>query len=361
MSGTSMDGIDACLLKTDGQTLATAGVGRFAPYSQDMRAQLAAAVTGALSSGTIDALARDLTLAHAKLVDATLAGAGLDPAAIATIGFHGHTIDHAPCPGQPGVGRTVQIGDGALLAATTGIDVVDDFRSADVAAGGEGAPLAPAYHAALASDMAKPLCVVNIGGVANVTWIGVDDDEGETLLAFDTGPGNALIDDFVALRTGAAYDRDGALAATGRVDAAQVAEFMNHPYFSRRPPKSLDRQAFAAIGPQLVALSPADGAATLTAMTAASIAAGCRHLAVPPVQYAVTGGGRKNATLMDMLSDQLPAPVVPVEALGWNGDLLEAQAFAYLAVRSRAGLPISYPGTTGVPAPLTGGSFHAKR
>ncbi len=233
--------------------------------------------------------------------------------------------------------------------------MVADFRSADVAAGGEGAPLAPLYHAALAASLPKPIAILNLGGVGNVTWIG----EAGEILAFDTGPGNALIDDWVRRHTGAAADVDGALARAGRASAAHVARFLQHPYFTRLPPKSLDRDDFPDALPD--GLSLEDGAATLTEMTAAAVATGCRHFPVPAREWLVCGGGRHNPALMAALARRLGMPVRPVEAVGWNGDALEAQAFAYLAVRSAAGLPLSLPSTTGVPRPMPGGRLFRAR
>ena len=264
-----------------------------------------------------------------------------------TIGFHGHTIMH-----RPEERRTWQIGDGALLARLTGIDVVCDFRADDVAAGGQGAPLVPLFHAALAARLDKPLAILNIGGVANVTWLG--QDEG-AILAFDTGPGNAPIDDWALRHLGEPVDRGGALARSGRVDAARLAAFLAHPFFDRSPPKSLDRDDFAAFRDD--GLAAADGAATLTAMTAAAVARAAAHFPAPVSRWLVTGGGRHNPVLMDALARCLGAPVAAVESAGWNGDALEAQAFAYLAIRSLEGLPLSLPSTTGVVRPMTGGRF----
>jgi anhydro-N-acetylmuramic acid kinase len=343
MSGTSMDGIDAALLRTDGEGAVERGPFRTTPYSDPFRARLRGVLGG---RGSVAEVERDLTLLHATAVEELLAEAGLQPNQVDILGFHGHTILHAPDRG-----RTWQIGDGALLARTTEIDTIHDFRSADVAAGGEGAPLAPAYHAALSLGLERPLAVLNIGGVANVTWIG---GEG-ALLAFDTGPGNALIDDWMQARTGHPVDRGGALALAGSADSSAIAQLLAHPYFDRAPPKSLDRDAFAHAMGTLGAHADADGAATLTELTAAAVAAALRHLPERPRRWLVTGGGRSNPALMAALARRLEAPVQPVEAVGWNGDALEAEAFAYLAVRSRKGLPISFPGTTGAPRPLTGG------
>lgn len=345
MSGTSLDGIDAALIRTDGRGRVDAGVALTVPYGDGLRARLRACLGGA---GPVAEVERDLTDAHAEAVRDLLSLAGLTPTQVDLIGFHGHTILHAPEHR-----RTWQIGDGARLAARTGIDVVGDMRGADVAAGGQGAPLVPLYHRALASPLERPLAVLNIGGVANVTWLGRGDDE---VLAFDTGPGNALIDDWVLRLTGRRYDDGGALARTGRVDAGILARLMDHPYFSRPAPKSLDRDAF---DPAPVAgLSPADGAATLAAFTVEAVAAALPLLPEPPRRWLVTGGGRLNRALMDGLRARLDVAVDPVDAVGWSGDALEAQAFAYLAVRSRLGLPLSLPTTTGAPRPLTGGRFH---
>jgi len=345
MSGTSLDGIDAAFIETDGEGVVKPGPWLTLPYDRALREDLRAALGG---KGPTQALERRLTEAHAAAVKRLTERHDLG--SVDLIGFHGHTILHAPDQG-----RTWQLGDGGLLAKLTGIDVVGDFRSADVAAGGEGAPLVPLYHAALAKGLEHPLAIVNIGGVANVTWIGEGDDE---ILAFDTGPGNALIDDWVRAQTGDAADFDGALAAKGRTDNALVQRFLTHRYFSRRPPKSLDRDAFAAFTPQ--GLSREDGAATLTAMTAAAIALAAVHFPMPARRFLVTGGGRHNPTLMAMLAGRVKAPVAPVEAVGWEGDALEAQAFAYLALRARKGLPLTIPGTTGVKAPQSGGRIFAR-
>ena len=349
MSGTSMDGIDAALIRSDGAGAVTAGAFLSLPYDAGMRARLRAVLGG---KGPVEAVARELTLRHAEAVKRLLAEAGVAAAAVRVVGFHGHTILH-----RPQEGRTWQIGDGALLAAETGIDVVADLRSNDIALGGEGAPLVPLYQAALATDLARPVAVVNIGGVANVAWIGpAEGPERENVLAFDTGPGNALINDWVEQHGGEPLDRDGALAGAGRVDAAVLARLLDNPYFDRKPPKSLDRDDFT--GAPVAGLSLEDGAATLTAFTAATIARAADHFPAPPRRWLITGGGRHNPTLMAALSQRLDAPVAPVEAVGWQGDALEAQAFAYLALRSLEGLPITLPTTTGVRQPASGGRLH---
>ena len=344
MSGTSLDGVDAALLTTDGIDLARPGAWLSRPYDEATRTLLRRALDGE----AVAHAERALTDAHGAVLDALLDAAGLSPDGVGVVGFHGHTLWH-----RPERGETYQIGDGSRLAALCGIDVIDDFRSADMAAGGEGAPLAPLFHRVLARDLARPLCVLNIGGVANVTWLG----EGDDLLAFDTGPGGALLDDWVRATTGAPFDEDGRLARQGRVDAACLARLLDDPWFARRPPKSLDRHSFDSKG--LTGLAPADGAATLVALTARAVAAACAHFPVAPVRWLVCGGGRRNGALMAALAEALGgADVAPVEAVGWQGDALEAQAFAYLAVRSLRGLPLSLPQTTGAREAVTGGRRH---
>jgi anhydro-N-acetylmuramic acid kinase len=364
MSGTSLDGVDAAWLDTDGEVVTAFGPTLTIPYDpilrRDLRSILDLAPILYLAGGLAPADPRlasvvtRLTDCHVQAVKALERPADL-------IGFHGQTILH-----QPDQRRTWQIGDAGRLARETGVPVACDFRTADVAAGGEGAPFAPVYHAALARALPRPLAVLNIGGVANVTWIGAngigadgigaDGIGGEdTLLAFDTGPGNGPLDDWMMRHTGQAFDRDGALARSGAVDRAVLAMLMAHAYFARPAPKSLDRldfsRALAASG--LDALTPADGAATLVAFTAASIAASVFPAA--PRQWLVTGGGRHNATIMTALRNALGVPVAPVESVGWDGDALEAQCFGFLAARVARGLPLSFPGTTGVPTPTVGG------
>ena len=345
MSGTSLDGIDAAVIESDGHRVHGRGPILTVPYDDAFRADLRA-VLGKADADT-EALARDLTLRHAETVNFLLASNGISAAAIDVVGFHGQTVDH-----RPGDGVTRQIGDGALLAEEIGVPVVGDFRSRDVAAGGEGAPLAPLFHAALADDLDKPLCVLNVGGVANLTWIGDDD----AIIAFDTGPGGALLDDWVRGTTVLPFVRDGALAGAGTIDAGVLAGLLENSYFERPAPKSLDRDHF---DPSAVAtLSTADGAATLTAFTAGAVARAVDQLPTSPKRWLVTGGGRHNPALMAALCDALAAPVAAVEVAGWDGDALEAQAFAHLAVRSLRGLPLSLPTTTGVPEASLGGTLH---
>lgn len=344
MSGTSMDGIDAALIRTDGRDFVEAGETLAVSYDASMRDAIRSTLGG---EAPVEAVERRLTDAHVTAVQALLDKAGVAPSEIAVIGFHGHTILH-----RPDERRTWQIGDSGLLARATGIDVVGDMRVADVSAGGQGAPLASLYHAALAAPLGKPIAVLNIGGVANVTWIGPGEGE---ILAFDTGPGGALLDDWASRTLGEPYDKDGRLAAAGTVDNAVLARLMDNPYFGLVPPKSLDRIDFD--GTPAEGLTPADGAATLAAFTYGTVALATRHFPQPAKRWIVTGGGRHNPVVMSGLAGALGVPVDPVESVGWDGDALEAQAFAYLAVRSLYRLPLTVPGTTGVPAPLTGGQL----
>ncbi len=353
MSGTSLDGVVVALLKTDGERLGGFGPTGYRAYSAAERALLREALGAATTLSNRDArpgIVKDaeqlVTKAHAEAVGTFLTQHGLSRNDIDVVGFHGQTVLHRPADRL-----TVQIGDGAALARTLGLPVVFDLRAADIEAGGQGAPLVPVYHRALVQplDRQGPVVVVNIGGVANITYI-----DGETLIACDTGPGNALLDDFMLRATGEAVDRDGAHAARGRVDESWIARALDHSFFAAPPPKSLDRNDFSAF--TVEGMASENGAATLTAFTAASSAKIVDLLPKRPSGWIVVGGGANNPTLMAMLTDELaPASVVRGSDLGWMGDAIEAQAFGYLAVRSLKGLPLTFPGTTGVPRPLTGG------
>jgi anhydro-N-acetylmuramic acid kinase len=339
MSGTSLDGVDAAWIDTDGATVQAFGPSLTLPYTAGLRSDLRTILDRAPLLDVDDPLLLDvqarLTQAHADAVAALGARAEL-------IGFHGQTILH-----DPHNRRTWQIGDAEALACATGVPVVHDFRSADVAAGGQGAPFAPIFHAALAASLPKPVAVLNIGGVANLTHIA------DTLCACDTGPGCALLDDFVHARTGHTMDADGGLAAAGTPDETILRTLLADPYFALPAPKSLDRLHFSHALQAVGTLSTADGAATLAAFTARAVAAS--PLAHGARTLLVTGGGRHNPAIMRALAACLPMRVAPVEAEGWDGDAIEAQCFAYLAARVVRGLPLSFPGTTGVPAPQTGG------
>lgn len=350
MSGTSMDAIDVALLDTDGQSVLRDGPAASYPYPAEVKVTLRAALAEARQlrergdrPGNLGELEHTLTVLNAQAVERFLHSNGIDQSAIDLIGYHGQTVLH-----DPERALTVQLGDGRLLAERSGIDVVFDLRAADMAGGGQGAPLAPVYHRALAIQRKDlPAAFLNLGGVANVTWIGV------RLLAFDTGPGNALLDDWMLKHTGEPQDAGGAVAARGEVSQAALQKLLTHRYFGIPPPKSLDRNAFSF--EPVAGLSLEDGAATLCAFTAAAIAKARAHMPQEPKIWIVCGGGRKNKTLMSMIAASVQNAVVPVEAIGLKGDFIEAQAWAYLAVRSKLGLAITYPDTTGVSQPMTGG------
>jgi anhydro-N-acetylmuramic acid kinase len=353
MSGTSLDGVDVALLETDGQRIAAFGPSWYRPYSDSERKILHQALTDAAAlsdrsarPGVLPVAEALITAAHADAVEVFLREFGIRRDEVAIVGFHGQTVLH-----RPALRLTVQLGDGAALAARIGVPVVYDFRAADIAAGGQGAPLVPAYHHALTQnlDRPRPIAVLNIGGVANVTYI----DGGGAPIACDTGPGNALLDDFMLARTGLARDPDGTTAAQGHVDESFVARVLSQPFFSANCPKSLDRNDFKL---DAACYSTADGAATLTALTAAAAARIIHHLPARPRSWIVAGGGAHNLTLMRMLAERVaPASVESAAALGWSVDALEAQAFAFLAVRTLFGLPLTFPSTTGAPAPMAGG------
>ncbi|MDF0599286.1 anhydro-N-acetylmuramic acid kinase [Psychromarinibacter sp. C21-152] len=347
MSGTSLDGVDAAMVLTDGERIVEIGEGGYRPYSEAEREVLRAALGCWPGEPGVDAAAEVVETAHAELM------ARFPEAAL--VAFHGQTLAHDPR------GRgTHQAGNGALLAEALGKPVVWDFRSSDVELGGEGAPLAPFYHFAAARFIGAdaPLAFLNLGGVGNLTWLDPAQpgpDIPGACLAFDTGPANAPLNDLMLARRGASHDEGGALAASGTPEARIVARFLDHAYFLRIPPKSLDRNAFPDLVPQVRDLPDADAAATLVACATAAVARGMEHCPSPPARLLVTGGGRFNGAMMAGLAAALPCPVEPVEAAGLDGDLLEAQAFAYLATRVLRGLPTTAPGTTGVAAPVGGG------
>jgi len=357
MSGTSLDGVDVALIETDGEAIASFGPSFYRPYDRDERALLRQALGVAVDlrdraarPGILAAAEQAVTAAHTDAVRDFIRGNGIRAGDIDVVGFHGQTVLH-----RPERGLTVQIGDGAGLAGALAIPVVHDFRAADVAAGGQGAPLVPVYHRALvaAGEEQGPVVVVNIGGVSNITYI-----DGDDLIACDTGPGNALLDDYMERNFGLPFDDQGRLAAQGRVDQAFVERALQLPFFARKPPKSLDRNDFAAL--DLRPAAPADGAATLTAFTVAAIAAIADLLPKRPQAWIICGGGARNRTLLSMLGEAVaPARVTTAATLSWASDALEAQAFAFLAVRSLRGLPLSYPTTTGVAVPMTGGVLAA--
>lgn len=349
MSGTSMDGIDAALIKTDGKNAIEFGASLTVPYEDAFKDSLRRVLgpAGRTAPGAAD-VERQLTIQHADAVKALLSRAGLEARDIDIVGFHGHTVHH-----DPKNGVTVQLGDGQLLADWLRVPVACDFRSRDVSAGGEGAPLVPVFHAALVranANVPTPAAVLNIGGVANVTWVGAGEDD---VIAFDTGPGNAPLNDWLRTHTGQDMDRGGALAAQGQVVESVLQALLAHDYFDRKPPKSIDRQELCRDCTQ--GLSPQDGAATLSALIARTVARATEHFPVEPEMWVVTGGGRHNPEIMKYLREALKADVRTADGVGWDGDAMEAQAFAYLAVRTERWLPISFPTTTGVAEPMSGG------
>ncbi len=361
MSGTSADGIDIAVLETDGEKVVSFGPARSVPYDDALRSRiktvLGLCATWAPGDPVPDLVMdveRELTIAHARVVRDVLDSCKNAGQLIKLIGFHGQTVLHRPpVNDDEESGFSWQIGNPTLLAQLVGRDVVNQFRLADIARGGQGAPLAPIYHQALVSELKGfgPVVVVNIGGVSNITFAPNDGP----LLAFDTGPGNGLIDDWISDHTGARYDEDGAMAASGRISVPALNELLDNRFFNKPPPKSLDRYDF---GLEAVAdLSVADGAATLTAFTAEAIRLSLLHLPARPAVWIICGGGRHNATLMRELTNRLPGEVKSAEDVGWRGDMIEAEALAFLAVRSALGLPITFPGTTGVSEPLTGGQL----
>ena len=354
MSGTSLDGVDVAMIETDGKRVQAFGPSGYRPYTEPERRLLRQALAEAVHlpqrearPGVLREAERVVTVAHAEAVASFTAHNRITFEDIDIVGFHGQTVLHRPAEGM-----TVQIGDAAALARAIHIPVMHDFRAADVAAGGQGAPFVPVYHRALAQSLERegPIVVLNIGGVSNITYI----DGGDILIACDTGPGNALLDDFIYRVTSQPFDCEGRMAAQGAADEGWIARALDHPFFALPPPKSLDRNDFASL--VLRDVAPADGAATLTALTAAAIARVVPLLPRRPESWIVAGGGARNLTMMRMLRERLsPASVEAADALGWSTDSIEAQAFGFLAARGLKGLPLSYPATTGVPIPMTGG------
>ncbi|HTJ58676.1 MAG TPA: anhydro-N-acetylmuramic acid kinase [Devosiaceae bacterium] len=358
MTGTVLDGnIDVALLKTDGERIESFGPYMLAPYPQWIRSLLEETLAAARQwnfEGPEPAIFRQaeeaLTTAQAAAVKELVDSAGLSLKDIGIVGFHGQSVLHrAPQPGR--LGATRQLGDGDLMHALLGVKIAYDFRSADVRAGGQGAPLAAIYHQALLRGLgsAGDLAVLNLGGVANVTWW----DGRDQLIAFDAGPANAPINDFVRMQGLGDMDRGGALAFKGKVDEERLQKLLQHAYLSAPYPKSLDRFDFPAS--MADGLGPEDGAATLTAFTAGAVSKALDLLPQRPKKLVVCGGGRHNPALMTTLASRAGVEPVPAEAVGWRGDAIEAECFAFLAVRALQGLPISFPTTTGVPLPMTGG------
>lgn len=357
MTGTSLDAVDMAVLETDGETIQAFGPAGERKLSDPTRDLMLAATRealrwprGAPEPAVFAEAARAGAEEHFAAADAFLAANGLKWSDLDLIGMHGQTVLHER-PKAGVAGRTVQLGDAGLLARKAGVPVAFDFRTADVAAEGEGAPLAPIYHLARAraSGLEPPLAVLNVGGVANVTVIAADGE----IAAFDTGPGNGMLDLLVQDRSAARFDAEGRLAAAGRVHEDVLAGFLAHPYFQAPPPKSLDRYDFSL--EPLAALSLEDACATLVAFTAEAVGRAFALMGETPGEVIVAGGGRRNPQIMRALGQRLPCRVSDADAHGWRGDAIEAEAFAYLAARTARGLPISFPKTTGVPQPMAGG------
>lgn len=355
MSGTSADGIDAALLQTDGKTITAFGPVLHKVYSESLKAMIFQAY-GRPPETDEDILEKMVTKQHAEAVFALLKKANLTPQDIDLIGFHGQTLFHKPAQFKGDKGETHSIGDGYLLSSLTGLPVVDQFRLNDISKGGQGAPLVPIFHKALGKNLPKPLVFLNIGGVANVTWLGEKKSE---ILAFDTGPGCALIDDWVRNYCNIPWDEGGEIAAKGTVHEDIVGKWLSHPYFFQGHPKSLDRQCFHSSLEDVAEISFEDALATLTAFTASSLQKALSFFPEEPKLWLVSGGGAHNTTLIGMIRERVKGEIKRVSDLGFNGDALEAQAFAFLAVRSLRKYPLTFPGTTGVTRPLTGGRLCA--
>ncbi|APO74941.1 anhydro-N-acetylmuramic acid kinase [Rhizobium etli 8C-3] len=357
MSGTSMDGIDVALVRTDGEARVERGPFLGVPYDPAFRDRLKLSLEDAKSilrrnerPGELATIERELTVRHASAVTEFLDRYALDRSSVDVVGFHGQTVLH-----RPDEALTVQLGDGRLLARETGIPIVYDMRANDMVHGGQGAPLVPVYHAALSGtirDAKLPVCFVNIGGISNLTYIGGDG----SIVAYDSGPGNTLIDQWVETNAGIPFDQGGMIASEGRIVAELAELYLENPFFTAGKRRSLDRNDF--LPPSGTAAELADGARTLAYVAAASIIKSAGHLPVMPTLYIVCGGGRLNGTIMRDLVDlaaRQDADVVSAEVAGFNGDAMEAEAWAYLAVRSLEGLPLTFPGTTGVKEPVSGG------
>lgn len=358
MSGTSLDAVDMAVLETDGEIITGFGPAGERKLDPKVRALVQAATDDARAwpwdapePASFAPAARAVAEEHLRAAHNFMAQHFMTAADFDLVGFHGQTVWHEPPGRTRAAGRTVQLGDAPWLARALGAPVAYDFRSADVAAGGQGAPLAPVYHDAIRrwSGLDAPMAVLNLGGVGNITLV---TGAGE-LHAFDTGPANGMIDRWVQSKTDKRLDEDGAWALAGRVHKDIVAAYLDHPYFQQRGAKSLDRYDFTL--DRVAHLSLEDGAATLTAFAAGAVALAVKTCPEMPLQIVVSGGGRRNPVLLDWIAEYVSVPVVKGEVYGWRGDAVEAEAFAYLAARTLRGLPISFPGTTGVPAPMTGG------
>jgi anhydro-N-acetylmuramic acid kinase len=343
MSGTSADGVDAALLRTDGDTHIEFLGGLTRKYDRELRARLLEASQYDVSLTELLRLERDVTRWHADAVAELRDQLPAAGAEATVIGFHGHTVRHIPDEGL-----TMQIGNGWQLAEATRLRVVSDFRRNDIAHGGQGAPLASMFHQALFAGDPLPVAVLNLGGVANVTWMGPDG----ALIAGDTGPGCGLLDEWAQEMAGLQHDKDGKLALAGKASDVIVAQALAAPFFARPLPKAADRYDFDHV--DVSQLSVEDGAATLCAVTARAVIQAVKRLPTQPDTLWVTGGGVHHPVIMRMLGEHFPN-VRAVDERGLSSDTLEAECFAWLAVRRLRELPLTMPATTGCKAPVCGG------
>ncbi len=354
MSGTSFDGIDVALITTDGNKVTSLSNNFSVYYQERLRQNIRRVLSGDYDSKMLLDTEDEITLYHAQAINRLLKESGLDKEQVDLIGFHGQTIFH-----DSRTYKTWQLGNPSLLAELSGINVIADFRRRDMANGGEGAPLAPLFHAAIFSEATPPLAIINIGGVANITYLGRKNN----IIAFDTGPGCALIDDWIYSRMQLKYDADGEVGSIGTVHYEILDSLMEDSYFSRKPSKSLDRNHFTSVFNNISNLNAADGVATLTHFTAKAIAAAKQFLPQNPVKWIISGGGRRNKYLMKILANDYGLDVQNIDEFFFkntklNGDFIEAQAFAFLAARSYLHLPLSLPSTTGTVKPVSGGGFY---
>ena len=350
-----MDGIDLAVIQTDGDAKIVFGATQSWAFSATQRKLLRQTLEDAKAIEKRDDRPENLvqieamvTSIHGACVAEFLASHNLAPQSIDIIGFHGQTVLH-----RPNEGLTVQLGNGQALAQLLKIPVAYDLRANDMVHGGQGAPLVPVFHRALvqAAKLYGPTAILNLGGIGNVTYC----DGDAPPIAFDTGPANALMDDEMQIRFGLDLDRDGAMSGAGQVNQAALTKLMSHAYFNKPWPKSLDRQAFSR--EPVVALEAHEAIATLAAFTAESIRAAEKLLPQKPLRWILAGGGAFNPTLKTMIANRVAGDVVTSDSVDWQADMLEAQAWAYLAVRSLKGLELTFPTTTGCKEPVSGGTI----
>jgi anhydro-N-acetylmuramic acid kinase len=345
MSGTSADGADVALIATDGENAIEFFGGLTLPYERELRARLLEASQHDVPLTELARVERDITLHHADAVAQYVKMMPQESEGVDLIGFHGHTVRHI-------TSELIcwQIGNPWLLAERTGMRVVSDFRRHDIAVGGQGAPLVAMFHRALFTHEPRPTVILNLGGVANITWLG----QNEEVVAGDTGPGCGLIDEWIEEMAGLSHDKDGEIAKRGRVDQSIVEAALATPFFSKPLPRSADRFDFDHV--DVSGLSVEDGAATLCAVTVQAIVRAVRTMPGQPEVLWVTGGGVHNPVIMRMLSENFPR-VRNVREMNLNPDTLEAECFAWLAMRHTKGFPLTIPETTGCSRAVCGGTI----